>query len=62
MPLRNGSFAHKIAIAPTHIKATVKAFWWGALLKFPHLIATRTAFWLGAFSKIQSMFTNIPLT
>ena len=41
-----------------YIKATVKAFWWGALLKFPHLIATRTAFWLGAFSKIQSMFTN----
>ena len=45
-----------------YIKATVKAFWWGALLKFPHLIATKMAFWLGAFSKIQSMFTNIPLT
>ena len=58
MPLRNGSFAHKIAIAPTHIKATAKEFWWGALQKFPHLIATRMAFWLGAFSKIQSMFTN----
>ena len=43
-----------------YIKATVKAFWWGALLKFPHLIATKMAFWLGAFSKIQSMFTNIP--
>ena len=41
-----------------YIKATVKAFWWGALLKFPHLIATRMAFWLGVFSKIQSMFTN----
>ena len=41
-----------------YIKATVKAFWWGALLKFPHLIATKMAFWLGAFSKIQSMFTN----
>ena len=41
-----------------YIKATVKAFWWGDLLKFPHLIATRMAFWLGAFSKIQSMFTN----
>ena len=27
----------------------------------PHLIATRMAFWLGVFSKIQSMFTNIPL-
>ena len=45
-----------------YIKATVKAFWWGALLKFPHLIATKMAFWLGVFSKIQSMFTNIPLT
>ena len=44
-----------------YIKATVKAFWWGVLLKFPHLIATRMAFWLGVFSKIQSMFTNIPL-
>ena len=52
------SFAHKIAIAPTHIKATTKEFWWGALQKFPHLIATRMAFWLGVFSKIQSMFTN----
>ena len=54
------SFAHKIAIAPTHIKATAKEFWWGALQKFPHLIATRMAFWLGAFSKIQSMFTISP--
>ena len=45
-----------------YIKATVKAFWWGVLQKFPHLIATRIAFWLGVFSKIQSMFTNIPLT
>ena len=41
-----------------YIKATVKAFWWGDLLKFPHLIATKMAFWLGAFSKIQSMLTN----
>ena len=30
--------------------------------KAPHLIATRKAFWLGTFSKIQSMFTNIPIT
>ena len=47
---------------PTNIKVTARAFWWGALQKFPHLIATRKAFWLGTFSKIQSMFTNIPLT
>ena len=26
-----------------YIKATVKAFWWGALLKFPHLIAIENA-------------------
>ena len=41
-----------------YIKATIKAFWWGATQNLPHLIATRMAFWLGAFSKIKSMFTN----
>ena len=41
-----------------YIKATIKAFWWGATQNLPHLIAERMAFWLGAFSKIQSMFTN----
>ena len=51
------TLTHKIFLL-AYIKATVKAFWWGALLKFPHLIATRMAFWLGVFSKIQSMFTN----
>ena len=42
-------------------KGNSKRFLVGALQKFPHLIATRKAFCLGAFSKIQSMFTNIPL-
>ena len=27
----------------------------------PHLIATEMAFWVGVFSKIQSIFTIIPL-
>ena len=30
---------------PTNIKVTARAFWWGALQKFPRLIATRMSFW-----------------
>ena len=51
------TLTHKIFLL-AYIKATIKAFWWGATQNLPHLIAERMAFWLGAFSKIQSMFTN----
>ena len=61
LPIWKGNFAYKIGITPTHIKVTLKAFWWGDIANIPHLIATRMAFWGGTFSKIQSIFTNIPL-
>ena len=58
LPIWKRNFAYKIGITPTHIKVTLKAFWWGDIANIPHLIATRMAFWGGTFSKIQSMFTN----